>query len=141
MSGKTSTGGKGEKRMQERKAEEAEVMEMTERDWREQKAVAAELRRLRESTGMTRAEMAGKMGGSYTEELVAQYEDGGSVSMEIWPVFDMVKVLHARMNDLDPLRLLTNLYANNGYADLNDESRQVADRIIGALLVEQRQKP
>ena len=127
--------------MQERKAEEAEVMEMTERDWREQKAVAAELRRLRESTGMTRAEMAGKMGGSYTEELVAQYEDGGSVPMEIWPVFDMVKVLHARMNDLDPLRLLTNLYANNGYADLNDESRQVADRIIGALLVEQRQKP
>ena len=126
-----------------RKPNELEMaaMEMTETDWRDQKLVAAELRNLRESAGMSRAEMAREMGPSYTEELVAQYEDGGIVPMEIWPVFDMVRVLHANLNDLEPMRLLTKLYGSNGYAGLNENSRQVADEIIGALLLKQNQNP
>ena len=126
-----------------RKPNELEMaaMEMTETDWRDQKLVAAELRNLRESAGMSRAEMAREMGASYTEELVAQYEDGGIVPMEIWPVFDMVRVLHANLNDLEPMRLLTKLYGSNGYAGLNENSRQVADEIIGALLLKQNQNP
>ena len=126
-----------------RKPNELEMaaMEMTETDWRDQKLVAAELRNLRESAGMSRAEMAREMGPSYTEELVAQYEDGGIVPMEIWPVFDMVRVLHANLNDLEPMRLLTKLYGSNGYASLNENSRQVADEIIGALLLKQNQNP
>ena len=83
--------------------------------------------------------MAREMGPSYTEELVAQYEDGGIVPMEIWPVFEMVRVLHANLNDLEPMRLLANLYGSNGYASLNESSRQVADEIISALLLKQRQ--
>ena len=126
-----------------RKPNELEMaaMEMTETDWRDQKLVAAELRNLRESAGMSRAEMAREMGPSYTEELVAQYEDGGIVPMEIWPVFDMVRVLHANLNDLEPMRLLTKLYGSNGYASLNENSRQIADEIIGALLLKQNQNP
>ena len=126
-----------------RKPNELEMaaMEMTETDWRDQKLVAAELRNLRESAGMSRAEMAREMGPSYTEELVAQYEDGGIVPMEIWPVFDMVRVLHANLNDLEPMRLLTKLYGSNGYASMNENSRQVADEIIGALLLKQNQNP
>lgn len=125
--------------MQEPNERESGAMEMTETDWRDQKLVAAELLRLRVSAGMSRADMAREMGPSYTEELVAQYEDGGIVPMEIWPVFEMVRVLHANLNDLEPMRLLANLYGSNGYASLNESSRQVADEIISALLLKQRQ--
>ena len=121
--------------------DQMDKVELTEEDWREQKAVAHELRRLREAAGMSRAELAEKVGGGFTEELVTQYEDGGTTEMEIWPVFSMVKVLHGNMNEIDPLRLMAGLYSANGYTELNDESRQVADVIIHALLSQQRQKP
>ena len=48
--------------------------EMTGEDWKAQKLVSEELRKLRELSGMTRKELADKMGPPYTEELVAQYE-------------------------------------------------------------------
>ena len=120
--------------MQNQELESQDAVTMTEEQWDTQRLVAAELRRLREASGMTRTEMCRKMGLPYTEELIAQYEDGGIIPMEIWPVFDMVKALHADINDLVPERLKVRRGITNGYSNLNEESRQVADRVIGALL-------
>ena len=125
--------------MQNQELESQDAVTMTEEQWDTQRLVAAELRRLREASGMTRTEMCRKMGLPYTEELIAQYEDGGIIPMEIWPVFDMVKALHADINDLVPERLKVRRGITNGYSNLNEESRQVADRVIGALLQTQAQ--
>ena len=125
--------------MQNQELENQDAATLTEEQWDTQRLVAAELRRLREAAGMTRAEMCRKMGHPYTEELIAQYEDGGIIPMEIWPVFDMVKALHADINDLVPERLKVRRGITNGYSNLNEESRQVADRVIGALLQTQAQ--
>lgn len=118
-----------------------DIAELTEEDWREQKAVAHELRRLREAAGLTQAELAEKIGEGCDVSLIERYEDGGMSEMEIWPIFRMVKALRGNMNDLDPLRLLAGLYSANGYTDLSDDSRQIVDRIIDALLTQQRQTP
>ena len=120
--------------MQNQELENQDAATLTEEQWDTQRLVAAELRRLREASGMTQAEMCRKMGHPYTEELIAQYEDGGIAPMEIWQVFDMVKILHADLNDLIPERLKIRRGITNGYSNLNEESRQVADRVIGALL-------
>ena len=125
--------------MQNQELENQDAATLTEEQWDTQRLVAAELRRLREAAGMTQAEMCRKMGHPYTEELIAQYEDGGIIPMEIWPVFDMVKALHADINDLVPERLKVRRGITNGYSNLNEESRQVADRVIGALLQTQAQ--
>ena len=108
--------------------------EMTGEDWKAQKLVSEELRKLRELSGMTRKELADKMGPPYTEELVAQYEDGGVAPMELWPVFDMVRALRGDMNELDPERIISKRRFTNGYSDLTDESRDFVDRIIGTLV-------
>ena len=123
--------------MRNQMEEDQDVVTMTDEQWDTQRLVAAELLRLREAAGMTRSEMCRKMGHPYTEELIAQYEDGGIVPMEIWQVFDMVKALHADINDLIPERLMVRRGLMNGYSNLNEESRQVADRVIGALLHDQ----
>ena len=120
--------------MQNQAKENQDVVTLTEAQWKKQRLVAAELFRLREAVGMTRAEMCQKMGSPYTEELVAQYEDGGIVPMEIWPVFDMVKVLQTNIDDLVPERLEIQRGIMSSYENLNEESRLVADRVIGALL-------
>ena len=125
--------------MQNQELENQDAATLTEEQWDTQRLVAAELRRLREAAGMTQAELCRKMGHPYTEELIAQYEDGGIIPMEIWPVFDMVKALHADINDLVPERLKVRRGITNGYSNLNEESRQVADRVIGALLQTQAQ--
>ena len=53
--------------------ETAEDEKMTGLDRREQKLIGAELRRQRENRGLTRAELAAKMGIGYTEEFVSRY--------------------------------------------------------------------
>ena len=122
-------------------AEKIPTLEMTEEEWFAQKLVGPELRKLRETSGMTQEELAQKMGPSYTAELVAQYEDGGVVPMEIWPIFDMIRVLGGSMNDLDPDRILGKRLADNGYADLSEESRAFVDQIVDTLAQGQTKKP
>ena len=56
--------------MKEQDAENVEVMELTDADWEDQELVGEELRKRRETAGMTRADMAAKMGPGYSEELV-----------------------------------------------------------------------
>ena len=122
--------------MRTQNPDETDTRELTAEEWRDQRLVGAELRRLRESAGMTREELAEKMGASYSARLVEQYEDGGVIPMEIQPVFAMARVLRGNMNTLDPVSLMSKLCLSSGYADLTDESRQMIDRITGALVKE-----
>ena len=129
-------GGGEVKKMSEQNLKLESAAELSAEQRRAQKAVASEFRRLREAQGMTREDMAQKMGHPYTAELVAQYEDGSETVMEIWPVFEMAKVLGVNLNDLIPEYLIARNNSANEYAALDDESRSVADRVIHALLTE-----
>ena len=127
--------------MKEERMENPGTPELTAKHWRNQKLIASELRKLREESGMSRGELAEKMGNGYTEELIAQYEDGGQIVMETWPVIDMLAALHADPSMVDPNRLLARLCSTNGYADLTDESREAVDRIIRVILDGQSRNP
>ena len=76
--------------MSEQRIKDPEIIPLTEAGWRDQRLIAAELRRLREKAGLTQDELAEKLGKPYTEELNAQYEDGRAEVMETWAVFDIV---------------------------------------------------
>ena len=108
--------------------ESTDEPEISEQEWQIQKLLGRELRRIRESQGMTRAEVASSMLVPCSEELVAQYEDG-SVPMEIAPVFDMTRVLHVHLEELLPQKLMAQHLAD-GYLELDEESRYMLDRIV-----------
>ena len=114
-----------------------EIGEMGAKEWRNQKLIAGELRRLREAAGMTRAEMAEKMGEPYTEDMIAHYETG-DVLMELWTVLDMSEALHISLEELSPSRLLAKHCEANGYTQLSEQSRNLVDGIIGLILNKER---
>ena len=119
--------------MREQQAENEEVMELTDIDWRNQKLVGGEMRRRRERMGLTQAQTAEKMGPGYSAELVAQYEDG-SVRMEIGPFFSMLAALDMTPNEVVPEHLRAELFARNGYEKLDEKSRKAVDGVIEAIL-------
>ena len=123
--------------MKEQDAENVEVMELTDADWEDQELVGEELRKRREAAGMTRADMAAKMGSGYSEELVSQYE-AGSVPMQIGPFFAMLTALDITPDDVSPIRLRMELLTHNGYLKLNERSRKAVDQIIDVILTGQR---
>lgn len=123
--------------MKEQDAENGEVMELTDADWEDQELVGEELRKRREAAGMTRADMAAKMGLGYSEELVSQYE-AGSVPMQIGPFFAMLTALDITPDDVSPVRLRMELLTHNGYLKLNERSRKAVDQIIDVILTGQR---
>lgn len=122
--------------MREQGAENGEVMELTDADWEDQELVGEELRKRREAAGMTRADMADKMGPGYSEELVSQYE-AGSVPMQIGPFFAMLTALDITPDDVSPVHLRMELLARNGYLKLNERSRNAVDQIIDVILTGQ----
>lgn len=122
--------------MKEQDAENVEVMELTDADWEDQELVGEELRKRREAAGMTRADMADKMGPGYSEELVSQYE-AGSVPMQIGPFFAMLTALGITPDDVSPVHLRMELLARNGYLKLNERSRKAVDQIIDVILTGQ----
>ncbi|MBR0283547.1 MAG: helix-turn-helix transcriptional regulator [Oscillibacter sp.] len=124
--------------MREQDAENGQVMKLTDADWEDQELVGEELRKRRETAGMTRADMAAKMGPGYSEELVSQYE-AGSVPMQIGPFFAMLTALDITPDDVSPVHLRMELLAHNGYLKLNERSRNAVDQIIDAILSGQRQ--
>ena len=123
--------------MKEQDAENVEVMELTDADWEDQELVGEELRKRREAAGMTRADMAAKMGLGYSEELVSQYE-AGSVPIQIGPFFAMLTALDITPDDVSPVRLRMELLTHNGYLKLNERSRKAVDQIIDVILTGQR---
>ncbi len=120
--------------MPERNKKEQDIIPMTPEAWRDQKLIALELRRRREKLRMTREELAEKMGEPYNAELIAQYENGGEIPMEMWTVFAIVEALDADLSEISPKTLLAKRCAESGYADLNEESRHIIDGVIGAVL-------
>ena len=127
--------------MSKERKEEYDVIPLTAAAWRDQKLIAAELRRLREKAGLTQEALAEKLGEPYTEELIARYEDGSAEVMETWTVFDIVEALGATPMDIAPKSLIARQCLESGYADLNEESRRLVDSVIGAVLKGQRQTP
>lgn len=124
--------------MREQDAENGQVMKLTDADWEDQELVGEELRKRREATGMTRADMVAKMGPGYSEELVSQYE-AGSVPMQIGPFFAMLTALDITPDDVSPVHLRMELLARNGYLKLNERSRNAVDQVIDVILSGQRQ--
>ena len=108
--------------MSKERKETCDVIPLTAAGWRDQRLIAAELRRLREKAGMTQEALAAKLGEPYTEELIARYEDGSATPMDIAP-----KSLMARQ------------CLESGYGDLDEESRRLVDGVISAVLKGQRQ--
>ena len=125
--------------MSKERKETYDVIPLTAAGWRDQKLIAAELRRLREKAGLTQEELAAKLGKPYTEELIAQYEDGSAEVMETWTVFDIVEALGTTPMDIAPKSLMARQCLESGYGDLNEESRRLVDSVISAVLKGQRQ--
>ena len=125
--------------MSKERKEDYDVIPLTAAGWRDQKLIAAELRRLREKAGLTQEELAAKLGKPYTEELIARYEDGSAEVMETWTVFDIVEALGATPMDIAPKSLMARQCLESGYGDLNEESRRLVDGVISAVLRGQRQ--
>ena len=127
--------------MQKQPEEVQEAIRLTEAAWRDQRLIAAELRRRREAAGITQEQLAEKMGEPYTVETISQYEDGSQIPMETWTVFAMVEALDADLSEISPKSLLARRCSESGYADLNEETRQIIDGVIGAILKGQRPQP
>ena len=125
--------------MSKERKEDYDVIPLTAAGWRDQKLIAAELRRLREASGMTQEALVKTLGKPYTEELIAQYEDGSVEIMETWTVFAIVDALGASPMDIAPKSLMARQCLESGYGDLNEESRRLVDSVIGAVLKGQRQ--
>ena len=130
----------GKAALKERQEEQSAIW-LTERAWKDQKLIAAELRRQREAAGMTQEQLAEKMGAPYTAEVISQYESGEEIPMEMWTVFDMVQALQIDMSDVAPKNLLARQCTESGYAELDEESRQIVDGVIRAVLRGQRSNP
>lgn len=120
--------------MQTEHKEKAETFPMSAAMWRDQRLIAAELRRQREAAGLTRAQLAAKMGEPYTAEDITQYEESSDIPLELWPTLDMVQALGISLDDISPKILLAKQSTDSGYADLNAESRKVVDGVIAAVL-------
>ena len=125
--------------MSKERKEDYSVIPLTAAGWRDRKLIAAELRRLREASGMTQETLVGKLGKPYTEELIAQYEDGSVEIMETGTVFAIVDALGASPMDIAPKNLMARQCLESGYGDLNEDSRRLVDSVIGAVLKGQRQ--
>lgn len=106
-------------------------------DEQEQKLVGAEVRRLRESLGLSERELAEKLGERYSEEEIIRYESG-AVPMGIETFFALSEALGVTPNDLSPDHLLERNPASNGYRELNARNRETVDRVIEAVVSLQR---
>ena len=109
--------------------EEPEEVLMTEEELRDQKLVGGELRRLRETLGLTPMELAARMEPSYTGKFVAQFESG-DIPMEVGAFFAMIRVLQPDLNELLPKRLMARRITEE-VMEMDEESRNALGVIIG----------
>lgn len=121
--------------MPNRNEEEADVVEMTAEEQELQKLVGRELRRLREALGLSRMDMAARMGPTYTGEFVAQYEDG-SIPMEVGPFFAMLRVLQPDLAELTPKRLMARRLSTE-YLHMDGETQELVDHIVEKFMTAQ----
>ena len=96
------------------------------------------IRKVRESKGMTRGELAALMGGDCTEETVRQYEDG-AVRMDVDTLFSVTRALGITPNDIAPGDAMASAASGLGdYARLSGKNRRMIDQMIGIFLRDQR---
>lgn len=103
-----------------------------------QESMGREIRRVRESKGMTREELVERLGEEYTVEAVRQYEDG-SIPMGVDVLFAMTRALSITPNDITPNEVMDTAASGLGdYARLNGRNRRMVDQMIGVFLRQQR---
>ena len=97
------------------------------------------LRSVRESKGMTRAELKQLMKDeSCTEETIRAYEEDG-VPMGVETFFAFTKALGITPNDLAPTSVMKDATSALGdYARLNGVNKRMVDQMIGLFLRQQR---
>ena len=106
-------------------------------DWKvsarkEPELLGLALRSVRESKGMTRAELKQLMKDeSCTEETIRAYEEDG-VPMGVETFFAFTKALGITPNDLAPTSVMKD------YARLNGVNKRMVDQMIGLFLRQQR---
>ena len=97
------------------------------------------LRSVRESKGMTRAELKQIMKDeSCTEETIRAYEEDGA-PMDVETFFAFTKALGITPNDLAPNSVMKDATSALGdYARLNGVNKRMFDQMIGLFLRQQR---
>lgn len=92
------------------------------------------IRRVRESVGMTREQLADGIG--CTDEMISQYEDGIR-PLETTVFFSIVQTLGVTPNDFAPKSMREKAPGLFGYAKLNTMHRNVIDNVVTAFLREE----
>lgn len=96
------------------------------------------IRKVRESKGMSREELALLMGGDCTEETVRQYEDG-VVLMDVDTLFSATRALGVTPNDIAPSDAMEGAASALGdYARLSGKNKRMVDQVISIFLRDQR---
>ena len=121
----------------ESEAFDEERKEPGEKERLEQFLMRRELRKLRESQGLSVAEVSAKTNPPCAEETVAGMESGG-VPLYVIPALSVLKALNAPPEKLEPNRLLAAFLTEKGYTELTAKNRESVDCLTEALLREQR---
>ena len=106
-------------------------------DQQERRTLGQGLKRVRESQGMTRQELANKANEECTEEVIRQYEDG-AIPMDVGTLFSLTKALGITPNDITPSNVMTSAASGLGdYARLSRKNKRMADKVISLFLQHQ----
>ena len=97
--------------------------------------IGRSIRRIRESVGMSRAQLAEGIG--CTDEMIAQYEDG-TRPMETTVFFSVAQTLGVTPNDFAPKSMREKAPGLFGYAKLNGTHREIIDSVVNSFLLDER---
>lgn len=113
-------------------------MDMNTMEQGTRKTLGQALKRVRESQGMTRGELARKVSGECTAEVIRQYEDD-TVPIDVTALFSLTRALGITPNDITPAPVMKTAASGLGdYAQLNRKNKRMADRMISVFLQQQR---
>lgn len=116
-----------------------EEPELTGAELRDQKLMGSVIRKRREAMGLSLTDLAVRMGGQYTEELIAGYESG-ETPMDATRVLKLMKALGITGDAMNPRRLLADSFVRTGYCSLTDDLREVVDQLAISLARVEKQK-
>ena len=103
------------------------------------KLLGEEIRRCRETRGMTREELTSKMKFPCSKEVLRQYENG-ELDMDVEVFFDLTRTLCVTPNDLTPKSVMERSASSLGdYSRLSNRNKQVIDEMMTYFLKSQRQ--
>ena len=100
--------------------------------------VGKKIREARKQRGMTQEQLAAQISDSCSGKMISQYESGIS-DMRMLTYFGICEVLGCYPNDLAPANVLRGQGTINEFFLLNEENRQMIEKMIQALLLQQSQ--